>query len=118
MRLDEYRDVMGPKYHGTWNLHRHLPADLDFFLMWLPGSAPVLEARNKTDPEAFVELQSRRICHKLVWLSGLMGPKYHGTWNLHRHLPADLDFFLMLSSISGVIGLEDPDFSDKLRMRP
>ncbi|CAP93818.1 Pc16g11480 [Penicillium rubens Wisconsin 54-1255] len=33
MRLDEYRDVMGPKYHGTWNLHRHLPADLDFFLM-------------------------------------------------------------------------------------
>jgi hypothetical protein len=34
----------------------------------MPGSAPVLEARNKTDPEAFVELQSRRICHKLVWL--------------------------------------------------
>ncbi|CAG7951292.1 unnamed protein product [Penicillium nalgiovense] len=33
MSLDEYRDVMGPKYHGTWNLHRHLPTDLDFFLM-------------------------------------------------------------------------------------
>ncbi|KGO74480.1 Acyl transferase/acyl hydrolase/lysophospholipase [Penicillium italicum] len=33
MRLDEYLDVMGPKYHGTWNLHRHLPTDLDFFLM-------------------------------------------------------------------------------------
>ncbi|KAJ5206570.1 Acyl transferase/acyl hydrolase/lysophospholipase [Penicillium cf. griseofulvum] len=33
MRLDEYQDVMGPKYYGTWNLHRHLPADLEFFLM-------------------------------------------------------------------------------------
>ncbi|EKV11465.1 Polyketide synthase, putative [Penicillium digitatum PHI26] len=33
MRLDEYRDVTGPKYYGTWNLHRHLPTDLDFFLM-------------------------------------------------------------------------------------
>lgn len=34
----------------------------------------------------------------------VMGPKYAGTWNLHRHLPQNLDFFLMLSSISGVIG--------------
>lgn len=34
----------------------------------------------------------------------VMGPKYSGTWNLHRNLPMDLDFFLMLSSISGVIG--------------
>ncbi|CAG8893432.1 unnamed protein product [Penicillium egyptiacum] len=33
MSLDDYRDVMGPKYHGTWNLHRHIPTDLDFFLM-------------------------------------------------------------------------------------
>lgn len=34
----------------------------------------------------------------------VMSPKYHGTWNLHRNLPSDLDFFVMLSSISGVIG--------------
>lgn len=34
----------------------------------------------------------------------VMGPKYHGTWNLHRNLPADLDFFVLLSSISGIIG--------------
>lgn len=33
MRLDEYLDVMGPKCYGTWNLHRHLPTNLDFFLM-------------------------------------------------------------------------------------
>ena len=33
----------------------------------------------------------------------VLRPRYQGTWNLHHHAP-DLDFFLMLSSISGVIG--------------
>lgn len=31
-------------------------------------------------------------------------PKVHGSWNLHRLLPADLDFFVMLSSVSGLGG--------------
>ncbi|KAK8087715.1 polyketide synthase [Apiospora hydei] len=31
-------------------------------------------------------------------------PKVHGSWNLHRLLPRDLDFFILLSSISGVTG--------------
>lgn len=34
----------------------------------------------------------------------VLQPRYNGTWNLHRHLPTDVDFFLMLSSISGIIG--------------
>ncbi|RHZ51660.1 putative polyketide synthase [Aspergillus thermomutatus] len=34
----------------------------------------------------------------------VLQPKYAGTWNLHRHLPDNLDFFVMLSSISGIIG--------------
>lgn len=34
----------------------------------------------------------------------VLQPKYAATWNLHRFLPSNLDFFLMLSSISGVIG--------------
>jgi len=35
----------------------------------------------------------------------VLQPKYSGTWNLHRHLPSkSLDFFLLLSSISGIIG--------------
>lgn len=33
-----------------------------------------------------------------------VGPKVHGTWNLHEQLPADLDFFVMLSSLAGVMG--------------
>lgn len=30
--------------------------------------------------------------------------KVHSTWNLHQHLPADLDFFINLSSICGIMG--------------
>ncbi|CAI6335394.1 unnamed protein product [Periconia digitata] len=31
-------------------------------------------------------------------------PKVSGSWNLHHLLPANLDFFVMLSSISGMVG--------------
>jgi len=31
-------------------------------------------------------------------------PKVQGSWNLHQQLPRDLDFFILLSSISGVTG--------------
>lgn len=31
-------------------------------------------------------------------------PKYLGSWNLHEVLPKDLDFFILLSSASGVVG--------------
>ena len=31
-------------------------------------------------------------------------PKVDGTWNLHELLPKDMDFFVMLSSTSGIIG--------------
>ncbi|TIC96982.1 Compactin diketide synthase mokB [Colletotrichum higginsianum] len=33
-----------------------------------------------------------------------VGPKVHGTWNLHELLPKELDFFVMLSSLAGVMG--------------
>ncbi|GIZ43160.1 hypothetical protein CKM354_000639800 [Cercospora kikuchii] len=33
-----------------------------------------------------------------------VGPKVHGTWNLHELLPQELDFFVMLSSLAGVMG--------------
>ena len=31
-------------------------------------------------------------------------PKVQGSWNLHTHLPKDLDFFVLLSSTGGVFG--------------
>nr|QTE76000.1 ScyPKS [Scytalidium album] len=36
--------------------------------------------------------------------TSVIRPKVQGTWNLHNLLPKDMDFFLMLSSISGIIG--------------
>lgn len=33
-----------------------------------------------------------------------VGPKVQGSWNLHEQLPRDLDFFVMLSSLAGVMG--------------
>lgn len=38
-----------------------------------------------------------------AWNASLR-PKVAGTWSLHRMLPDDLDFFVMLSSVSGIIG--------------
>ncbi|KAM0233339.1 hypothetical protein ACHAP5_010426 [Fusarium lateritium] len=31
-------------------------------------------------------------------------PKIQGTWNLHKLLPADMDFFIMLSSVVSMVG--------------
>lgn len=31
-------------------------------------------------------------------------PKVEGTWNLHEVMPKDLDFFIMFSSIAGIVG--------------
>ncbi|KAI0891078.1 putative polyketide synthase [Annulohypoxylon nitens] len=37
------------------------------------------------------------------WISSLK-PKIVGSWNLHQQLPRALDFFIMFSSVSGIIG--------------
>ncbi|RDL33235.1 Thiolase-like protein [Venustampulla echinocandica] len=37
------------------------------------------------------------------WIAAA-GPKIQGSWNMHELLPQDLDFFIMLSSTSGIIG--------------
>lgn len=37
------------------------------------------------------------------WTASLK-PKILGSWNLHQQLPRDLDFFIMFSSVSGIIG--------------
>ncbi|TVY91693.1 Reducing polyketide synthase [Lachnellula willkommii] len=39
------------------------------------------------------------------WTTGL-GPKVQGSWNLHKVLPRNMDFFIFLSSLSGIIGRE------------
>lgn len=36
--------------------------------------------------------------------NAVIKPKVQGSWNLHRHLPKDMDFFILLSSAGGVVG--------------
>ena len=36
--------------------------------------------------------------------SAAIAPKVPGSWNLHTHLPDNLTFFILLSSVSGIIG--------------
>jgi len=31
-------------------------------------------------------------------------PKVHGSWNLHECLPSGMDFFILLSSVAGIVG--------------
>ena len=37
-------------------------------------------------------------------MKAVQAPKVAGSWNLHRALPADMDFFIFLSSFAGVAG--------------
>jgi len=37
------------------------------------------------------------------WTNSLL-PKVQGTWNLHKLLPRDLDFFVLMSSVVGILG--------------
>ena len=36
--------------------------------------------------------------------TGALLPKVNGTWNLHKHLPEDMDFYVLLSSVIGIAG--------------
>ncbi|KAL9036095.1 MAG: hypothetical protein Q9214_006290, partial [Letrouitia sp. 1 TL-2023] len=36
--------------------------------------------------------------------TAVLKPKFNGSWNLHLHLPDNLDFFILLSSVSGITG--------------
>ena len=36
--------------------------------------------------------------------SAAIKPKVQGSWNLHKHLPRNLDFFVLLSSVAGLTG--------------
>jgi hypothetical protein len=38
-----------------------------------------------------------------TWQAAIQ-PKVTGSWNLHELLPSELDFFVMLSSVSGIFG--------------
>ncbi|KAL9110642.1 MAG: hypothetical protein Q9227_004819 [Pyrenula ochraceoflavens] len=56
-------------------------------------------------------IQSTMILHDNFFMNmphedfvSVLQPKVQGSWNLHNHLPAQLSFFVLLSSISSVTG--------------
>ena len=54
-------------------------------------------SRNTTKDSRYV--QTVLNCYMITILT-----QYLGTWNLHELLPTDLDFFILLSSLAGIIG--------------
>lgn len=57
-------------------------------------------------------LQMTMVLHDQAWnkmaldeWNGAIAPKVQGTWNLHNStLEQNLDFFIMFSSLSGIVG--------------
>ncbi|KAI1425159.1 putative polyketide synthase [Xylaria sp. FL1777] len=46
------------------------------------------------------------VFHKMTYddWKAAVAPKVQASWNLHLELPSDLDFFIMLSSVMGILG--------------
>lgn len=63
----------------------------------MPPIAGVVQCSMELNDSSF-ELMSREAFQRTL------APKVRGSWNLHHHVPADVDFFVMLSSASGIIG--------------
>ncbi|KAI1341943.1 hypothetical protein F5Y15DRAFT_406440 [Xylariaceae sp. FL0016] len=70
----------------------------------------VAKARDSMPPIKGCIQASMVICNKffqaftLAEFQAAIDPKVQGTWNLDHHLPADMDFFIILSSIAGIHG--------------
>ncbi|KAM3552944.1 hypothetical protein MY1884_006931 [Beauveria asiatica] len=46
MTLDQFRDSIRPKVSGSWNLHRHMPRNVDFFIL-LSSTVGVVGSRGQ-----------------------------------------------------------------------
>jgi NADPH:quinone reductase-like Zn-dependent oxidoreductase/NAD(P)-dependent dehydrogenase (short-subunit alcohol dehydrogenase family) len=73
--------------------------------------AAILATCRKTMPPIRGVIQAATVIRDAIfdnltsenWQTNLR-PKVQGSWNLHTQLPRDMDFFVMLSSIVGLIG--------------
>lgn len=68
------------------------------FLKVVLRSKNSLKVRTKNLQDAIFENMTH-----MDWVAATR-PKMAGSWNMHELLPLDMDFFIMLSSISGIIG--------------
>jgi NADPH:quinone reductase-like Zn-dependent oxidoreductase/NADP-dependent 3-hydroxy acid dehydrogenase YdfG/aryl carrier-like protein len=63
----------------------------------MPSIRGVIQAAAEIQDAVFNRYTSEQ------WHANLR-PKVQGSWNLHRQLPEDMDFFVMLSSFAGLVG--------------
>ncbi|KAI0904706.1 putative polyketide synthase [Ustulina deusta] len=76
-----------------------LQAVLDHCRQFMPPIKGCIQAAMDLRDGVFHNMSSE------AWTASL-APKVSGSWNLHQQLPRDLDFFIMLSSVSGIIGAQ------------
>ncbi|KAI1464031.1 putative polyketide synthase [Daldinia caldariorum] len=74
-----------------------LSAVLDYCKLHMPPIKGCIQAAMDIKDSIFENMSYES------WTASLK-PKIHGSWNLHQLLPRDLYFFIMFSSISGIIG--------------
>lgn len=74
-----------------------LGAVLDYCKLHMPPIKGCIQAAMDIRDSIFENMSHE------AWTASLK-PKIRGSWNLHQLLPRDLDFFIMFSSISGIIG--------------
>ncbi|KAF2207327.1 hypothetical protein CERZMDRAFT_107796 [Cercospora zeae-maydis SCOH1-5] len=74
-----------------------LKAVLDEYKTILPPVKGVVQGAMKLEDSIFENMSYKS------W-SAAVKPKVAGSWNLHELLPRDLDFFVMLSSATGILG--------------
>ena len=77
MTSSDFRTCLAPKVQGSWNLHKHLPFDLDFFVM-LSSVASITGSRGQSNYAAGCSYQDalarHRMCHGQKAVSLNLGP--------------------------------------------
>jgi NADPH:quinone reductase-like Zn-dependent oxidoreductase/NAD(P)-dependent dehydrogenase (short-subunit alcohol dehydrogenase family) len=84
-------------YAGDITDRTTLKAILDDISKSMPPIRGVIQGAMQLDDSIFHKMSYRQ------WMAATR-PKVQGSWNLHELLPDTLDFFIMLSSLAGIIG--------------
>ena len=84
-------------YAGDITDRAALKAILDDIFNSMPPIRGVIQGAMQLDDSVFHKMSYRQ------WMAATR-PKVQGSWNLHELLPHTLDFFIMLSSLAGIIG--------------
>ncbi|KAH8668269.1 hypothetical protein BGZ60DRAFT_487890 [Tricladium varicosporioides] len=107
MTYDDWTAAIAPKIQGSWNLHKLLPLDMDFFV-FLSSSAGVIGARGQSNYAAGNGFQDALAYHRrskgLAAVSLDLGPV------LGAGMVAEDEATLDILRQSGFLGVRETDF--------